>query len=165
MNVLEKEMMSARRIGAGLMIGVMMASLLSLGGCTAPPTKQQSGAVIGAGLGGLLGSRFGHGGGRTAAIIGGAMLGGLLGGAIGSSMDETDRLRAAYALEHNRTRQPSSWTNPDSGAEYTVTPTRTYRSAGEDCREYSTEVFIDGQRDVVYGTACRGQDGTWRTNG
>ena len=151
--------MSARRIASGLLI---LPLLLALAGCEGP-TKQQTGAVIGAGLGGLLGTQVGHGRGRTAAIIGGSILGGLLGGAIGSSMDETDRLRAAQALEYNRTRQPSSWTNPDTGAEYTVTPTRTYRTAGEDCREYSTEVFIDGQRDVVYGTACRGPDGTWRT--
>jgi surface antigen len=152
--------MNAKRVAASLMIVPLM---LLFSGCEGP-TKQQSGAVIGAGLGGLLGSRFGHGGGRTAAIIGGSMLGGLLGGAIGSSMDETDQLRAAHALEYNRTSQPSSWTNPDSGAEYTVTPTRTYRAASEDCREYSTEVFIDGQRDVVYGTACRRSDGTWRIN-
>jgi len=162
MNVLERVSMSAKRIAAGLMVGVMMAPLLlGLGGCEGP-TKQQSGAVIGAGLGGLLGAQVGHGGTRTAATIGGAILGGLLGGAIGSSMDETDRLRAAHALEYNRTRQPSRWTNPDSGAEYTVTPTRTYSTGGEDCREYSTEVFIDGQRDVVYGSACRGPDGTWQ---
>jgi len=94
--------MSAKRIAAGLMVGVMMAPLLlGLGGCEGP-TKQQSGAVIGAGLGGLLGAQVGHGGTRTAATIGGAILGGLLGGAIGSSMDETDRLRAAHALEYNR---------------------------------------------------------------
>jgi len=153
--------MSARRIAAGLMI---VPLLLLMAGCEGP-TKQQGGAVIGAGLGGLLGSQVGSGGGRTAAIIAGSILGGLIGGSIGSSMDETDRLRAAHALEYNRTRQPSSWTNPDSGAEYTVTPTRTYSSGSSDCREYSTEVFIDGQRDVVYGTACRGADGTWRMNG
>lgn len=153
--------MTARRVAAGLMIAPLMLLLAACEG----PTKQQTGAVVGAGLGGLLGSTVGHGGGRTAAIIGGSILGGLLGGAIGSSMDETDRLKAAYALEYNRTRQPSTWTNPDSGAEYTVTPTRTYRSAGGDCREYSTEVFIDGQRDVVYGTACRRADGTWEMRG
>ena len=147
-----------------LAVAIMIVPLLLLGGCEGP-TKQESGAVIGAGLGGLLGSQFGSGGGRTAAIIGGSLIGGLIGGSIGSSMDETDRLRAVHALEYNRTRQPSSWSNPDSGAEYTVTPTRTYRSGSEDCREYSTEVFIDGQRDVVYGEACRGPDGTWRLNG
>ena len=145
----------------GIVTGLIIFPLLLLTGCEGP-TKQQSGAVIGAGLGGLLGSQVGSGGGRTAAIIGGSIIGGLIGGSIGSSMDETDRLRSVHALEYNRTRQPSSWTNPDSGAEYTVTPTRTYRTAREDCREYSTEVFIDGQRDVVYGTACRGADGTWR---
>lgn len=143
-------------------VPVMLAASLTLAGCQAP-SKQTTGSAIGAGLGGLLGTQVGSGKKRTAAIIGGAILGGLLGGAIGASMDETDRLKMAQALEYNRTRQPSTWSNPDTGASYRVTPTRTYTAGGEDCREYSTDVYIDGQRDVVYGTACRGADGTWRT--
>lgn len=150
-------------IGARMLVLVLTAALALLG-CEGP-SKQTSGAVIGAGLGGLAGSQFGSGGKKTAATIGGAILGGLIGGSIGAYMDETDRLRMQDALEYNRTQQPSTWQNPDTGASYRVTPTRTYSSGGQDCREYSTDVYIDGQRDVVYGTACRAPDGTWRTQG
>ncbi|MEM7299065.1 MAG: RT0821/Lpp0805 family surface protein, partial [Bacteroidota bacterium] len=56
-----------------------------------------------------------------------------------------------------------AWKNPETGVDYTVTPTRTYESDyGRPCREFSTEAVIDGRREVVYGTACREPDGSWR---
>jgi surface antigen len=145
---------------------VLSAALVAgtLAGCQAAPTQEQTGAVVGGVLGGVLGAQVGKGKGRTAAIIGGTLAGAYIGGAVGKNMDDTDRLKARQALEHNRTNQPASWTNPDSGASYTVTPTRTYEtpSTGTVCREYTTEAMIGGQREVIYGTACRQPDGSWQ---
>jgi surface antigen len=148
-------------------LAVTLAAALaaaSLTACQTTPTQQQTGAAVGGVLGGVLGAQVGQGSGRTAAIIAGTLAGAYIGGAVGRSMDETDRLKAAHALETSRTHQPVSWTNPDTGAAYTVTPTRTYQSASAEtvCREYSTEAVIDGRREVVYGTACRQPDGTWQ---
>jgi surface antigen len=107
----------------------------------------------------------GKGSGRTAAIIAGTLVGAYIGGSIGKSMDDTDRLKAHQALESNRTNQPTSWTNPDTGNAYTVTPTNTYTaSSGDPCREYTTEAVIDGRKEIVTGTACRQPDGTWRAS-
>jgi len=132
-------------------------------GCQSSPTREDTGRVVGGVLGGVLGSQVGKGSGRTAAIIAGTLVGVYIGGSIGRSMDDQDRYRAQQALESNPTNQPSSWRNPDSGNQYTVTPTRTYRSdAGQDCREYSTDAVIDGRRETVYGRACRQPDGTWQ---
>jgi surface antigen len=133
-------------------------------GCTAPATQEQSGMVIGGLLGGLLGSQAGQGDGRTAAIILGTVVGSNIGGNVGRSMDETDRLKTAHALETVRTGVPSRWVNPDTRNQYTVVPTRTYDTAsGGPCREYTVDAVIGGKREKVVGTACRQADGSWRT--
>jgi len=142
---------------------LLLASVLtvSLAGCQTPPTQEDTGRVVGSVLGGVLGSNVGKGSGKTAAIIAGTILGGYLGGAVGKSMDENDRYRANQAFETNPTNQSSSWRNPDNGNEYTVTPTRTYANDSGPCRDYTTEVIIDGRRESATGTACR-EDGKWR---
>ena len=76
-------------------------------------------------------------------------------------MDETDRLKTSLALENVRTGVSTTWRNPDTMNEYAVTPTRTYAEDARPCREYTTEAWIDGRRETVYGTACRQADGTW----
>ena len=76
-------------------------------------------------------------------------------------MDDNDRNRTNQVFETNPTNQASSWRNPDSGNEYTVTPTRTYTSDSAPCRDYTTEVMIDGRRETATGTACR-ENVTWR---
>ena len=81
--------------------------------------------VIGGVLGGVLGSQVGRGHGRTLATIVGTLAGAAIGGAVGRSMDETDCLKTAHSLESVRTGVPSAWRNPDTGNQYTVTPTRT----------------------------------------
>lgn len=134
---------------------------LTLSACQTSPTSEDTGRVVGGVLGGVLGSQVGSGSGKTAAIIAGTLIGVYIGGAIGKTMDDNDRRNAYDALENNRTNQPASWRNPDSGNEYTVTPTKTYTASSGPCREYTTEVVIDGKRETAYGTACR-ENGSWR---
>ena len=145
-----------------LTILAMMATLtLGITACT----NEQSGQVIGGILGGAAGSQVGSGRGRMVATVAGAIAGGYIGGNIGRSMDETDRLKAQHSLEYNRTHESSSWRNPDSGNNYTVTPTRTWQTdSGRYCREYTTEAIIDGRTETVYGTACRQADGSWQAS-
>ena len=137
----------------------IIAMTLALAGCN----KEQMGTLTGAAVGGLAGSQIGEGKGQLAATAIGVLAGAMIGGSIGRSMDETDRLKANQALETAPTGHGVSWTNPDSGAQYTVTPTKTYETASGPCREYSTEAIIGGKRETVYGTACRQPDGTWQT--
>lgn len=142
-----------------LVIGLVVGGL-ALGGCS--NTREDQGRVIGSIAGGVLGAQVGRGSGRIAATIAGTLLGGYLGGELGKSMDENDRYRTQQALETTRTRQTSSWHNPDTGNEYRVTPTRTYEDTTGVCREYTTEAWIDGKKQSVYGTACRQTDGSWQ---
>jgi surface antigen len=141
----------------------VISTFLAVSACTTEPTKQDAGMVIGGILGGVLGSQIGHGDGTTAAIIIGTMLGGAIGGAVGKSMDDTDRLKTAHALETVRTGVPSQWRNPDSGNTYAVVPTKTYETSSGPCREYMIDATIGGKLEKVYGTACRQEDGSWKT--
>ena len=62
--------------------------------------------------------------------------------------------------------QTTSWTNPNSGNSGSVTPVSAYTPSGNNfCREYQTEVTVEGKTQSAYGTACRRPDGTWEIVG
>ncbi len=120
------------------------------------------GGLIGGILGGFTGSHIGKGDGRTAAIIGGSVLGAIVGGNIGQSMDQVDYSRVQGGLENTPSGQTIIWNNPDSGTQYKMTPTRTYKTPqNQYCREYTTWGTIGGYQERMYGTACRQPDGSW----
>ena len=139
-----------------------LLAALTATGCGTYGPQERAGSVIGGVLGGVLGAQVGEGHGRTLAIIAGALAGAAIGGNIGKHMDESDRARVAQTLEGVRTGVPVAWNNPDTGVQYSVTPTRTYESASGPCREFTTEAIIGGKRETVYGTACRQPDGSWK---
>ncbi len=149
-------------------IGVLpLIAALVLAGCATMGPKEQAGTVVGGVGGALIGSQFGGGTGRLVGVAVGTLAGALSGGEIGRSLDANDRRmmeeNAQYALEHDRTDQPSEWRNPDTGHYGTITPKRTYRVAsGQYCREYQQTVVIGGQEQQAYGHACRQPDGSWK---
>jgi surface antigen len=124
--------------------------------------REQTGALAGGAVGAAAGSAVGAGSGRTVAIILGALAGTAVGASIGKHMDEQDRQQTAQVLESNKTGQSSTWTNPDTQNQYTVTPTKTYQSEGEPCREFTMNADVGGKSQQVYGTACRQADGSWK---
>lgn len=128
--------------------------------------NEDMGAITGGVLGGVLGSQVGKGSGQAVAIVGGTLVGAYLGSRVGRSMDDVDRMKVNNALEHNRINKTTSWSNPDSGAHYAVTPTKTYyrqaQGTTQPCREYTTTATINGKRETVYGRACRMADGSWQ---
>lgn len=151
-----------------LIVPLMMAVLLVSACETARQNgvgKQEVGAVSGAVVGGLLGSKVGGGSGQLWATGAGAVLGGLLGSEIGKSLDRADRAYLASANQRALSApvgETISWNNPDSGNYGTVTPTRDGYSSGDRyCREYEQEIYVGGQREVGVGTACQNADGTW----
>ncbi len=143
-------------------IALLVTWVLLFSGCASQyGPNEQAGMIIGGALGGVLGSEIGGGHGRTAAIIVGTLAGTAVGGAVGRSMDETDRMKTALALENVRTGVTSTWRNPDTAAEYAVTPTRTLETTAGPCRDFTMQAVIGGETQTVYGTACREPDGTW----
>lgn len=128
--------------------------------------KEGTGTLIGATAGAILGSNVGKGKGNIAAIAIGTLAGALFGQEIGRSLDRADRIamgqNAQYSLEHTRSHETTHWNNPDSGNSGSMTPSRTYQtSSGQYCREYRQVVYIGGQEQDAYGTACRQPDGSW----
>lgn len=144
-----------------LVAGLVVTTFV-LGACQT--TQEDTGRVIGAIAGGVLGSKVGGGSGKTAATIAGTFLGGFIGGELGKQMDQNDRYRANQALESAPTNYTTSWSNPDTGNDYAVTPTRTYYSDSRACREYTTDAWIEGRKETIYGTACRNSDGSWQVS-
>jgi surface antigen len=140
---------------------------LALAACEQGKEKQTVGTLAGAGLGALLGSQVGGGKGALAAIAVGTLAGAWAGSEIGKSLDKADKAYAQRtaqdALEYNKVGQAATWRNPDSGHSGTVTPVSTYRSAeGADCREFETQIYVDGKQEKGVGTACRQPDGSWK---
>jgi len=144
-------------------IAASLAAALGLAaaGCDTM-TKEDQGAVIGGVVGAAVGSTIGGGHGRDAAIIIGAIAGTMIGSKVGESMDRQDRINVARTLEYNRVGETTAWRNPDTGHSYDVTPTRTFATNEGPCREFTMDAYIGGQKEEVYGTACRQPDGSWK---
>jgi len=132
---------------------------IGLGRCN----RDLIGGLLGGAAGGLIGSQIGSGKGQLAAVAGGALLGFLLGNNIGRSMDEADQTCLTQSLEHAEDGQKIAWDNPDNGARYQITPTKTVQVADNRyCREYTSVATIGGKTETTYGRACRQPDGSWR---
>ena len=132
--------------------------------------RENTGTLIGAVAGGLIVSQFGGGTGeRVAAGLAGAAVGGLLGNRIGSAMDDDDKQRAyaaqMQALESGKSGTAVAWKNPDSGRYGSVVPGPAYQTNGQQCRQYTHTIYIDGKPQVARGNACRNPDGTWTAVG
>jgi len=126
--------------------------------------RDRLGAVLGGVVGGVTGSQIGKGSGRTAATIAGTVIGILVGRSIGRHMDNTDQQCTGQVLEHAPDRATVNWVDPGNGAEYRVTPVRTWQGQdGRYCREYTTRALIGGSPQTTYGRACRQPDGSWMT--
>jgi len=119
---------------------------------------EAAGAAIGGTIGGAIGAQVGSGSGRTVAIVVGTVLGAVVGAQAARELSGADRACFGHALELARDRQRIAWRSPETGRDYAVTPLRTYRRDGRQCRDY--EFFHDGQRSRQ--TACAEGSGEWR---
>lgn len=125
--------------------------------------RKELGIVLGGVGGALIGSRVASRDDRTAGIIGGAVIGAVVGGIIGNRMDKLDQSCVGQTLEHAPDGRAVAWQSEESGAQYRVTPTRTFtQDSGAYCREYQTRSVVSGREVESYGTACRQPDGSWR---
>jgi surface antigen len=132
--------------------------LLVVAGCA---SRQETGRVVGGATGAVAGSQIGDGATRVAATLLGAAAGAALGDRIGNWLDERDEERAQDVLESTRTEHTERWQNPDTGAEWAMTPTRTFREGERPCREFQSVVRVDGESHTIDGVACRTDDGEW----
>jgi surface antigen len=78
-------------------------------------------------------------------------------------MDKYDRQQLDHMYERGVSNQRSTWVNPDTGNQYTVTPQPAYQepSSRRVCRRAEIEAIIDGRPERTYSTACRNEYGQW----
>jgi surface antigen len=152
-------------------IGIILIAL-GLAGCQMGDrdNKLALSTVGGLMLGGVAGY-FGRNGdffeSITVAMMSGAA--GALGGYyLADQLLPPDRQKldsTAYnALTNAKTGQSIDWGEQQAGAWGTITPTRTFR--GEDgslCRDYRATIHLGDRAGDIEETACRLDDGAWRT--
>ena len=157
------------RLSAAALVAIFAAA------CSGTPEtgqgpRENTGTLVGAVAGGLIGSQFGGGTGeRIAAGLAGAAIGGLIGNRVGAAMDDEDKQRAyaaqMQALESGKSGVAVAWKNPESGRYGSVVPGPAYQTNGQQCRQYTHTIYIDGKPQVARGNACRNADGTWTAVG
>lgn len=142
-----------------LICSILCVSMLS--GCATGGPNQTGGSLLGGATGALIGTQFGKGHGRLAAVGIGTMLGAMVGGSIGKSMDDRDRALAAKTAQNVLEYQPDntkrSWKNPNNKhrGNFVVHKTKELRDRNLVCRDYTHTVVIDGETEVMHGRACR----------
>ena len=131
--------------------------LMLLASCA---NRAQTGAAGGAAAGALIGQAIGQ---NTGGTLIGAAVGTMLGYIVGSEMDKYDRQQLDHMYERGVSNQRSTWVNPDTGNQYTVTPQPAYQepSSRRVCRRAEIEAVIDGRPERTYSTACRNEYGQW----
>jgi surface antigen len=137
---------------------------LAAGGCsqTTGP-KEDTGAILGAVAGGLIGSQFGGGTGQIFTTAAGALAGAAIGGAIGAALDEQDREEMARittaSFESGREQR---YTSAHSGARLKVHIVKTAKTDQKVCRTAAQEVTLkDGTQSSQQVTACKAAGGSW----
>lgn len=150
-----------------LLTMIVILALTTTGCASSVGPREESGTLLGAGTGALIGAQFGSGEGQLVAIALGTLAGALIGQDVGRTLDQADqdymRQTAQSSLETSPSNRTSTWVNPDSGHSGSITPTNTYRNdRGQYCREYQQKVVINGSQQQAYGHACRQADGSWK---
>ena len=144
----------------------LVLGLTQIAACESTITRQESGGVMGAVVGGVVGSQVGGGRGKDLATLAGVIAGAMAGSNLGKSLDRLDEMNAQRALEVSQTNYTTNWRNPDQNHDVAFTPTRTYQSnSGGYCREYQTQITVNGRHETGYGNACRQPDGSWKMVG
>ncbi|WP_457577642.1 glycine zipper domain-containing protein [Desulfomarina sp.] len=135
--------------------------VISLSSCGDQFSQGQNGAVMGAAAGAIIGQAIGRD--KEATLIG-AAVGTMLGYIMGNEMDKFDRQELNQAYEFGKSGQTTTWTNPDSGNNYKITPQPVYTIATKPdrlCRMAEIVATIDGKTEKTYTTACRNAAGQW----
>lgn len=80
-------------------------------------------------------------------------------------MDRYDREQVNHVFERGLSGRTSSWTNPDKGNQYRITPLPAYQTIGKSvCRKARMEAMLNGndQLETTNTKACRAKNGQWR---
>lgn len=124
--------------------------------------REAIGTVVGGVIGGVIGNQVGKEGNREAATILGVVVGGVVGNRIGDKMDKADQHCTGQVLEQAPDRKTVHWVDDGGKGEYNITPLRTYKSDGRNCRDYIAEFKGPNGIEREKSSACRTEDGAWK---
>ena len=85
---------------SAVMFFSFLALTSTLAGCDPYHANEQTGTIVGAVAGGLLGSTIGGGSGRAVAVGVGAVGGALVGSSIGRSVDQQNAYYGGYGYDY-----------------------------------------------------------------
>ena len=84
---------------------------------------------------------------------------------VNQEMDRYDREQLNHVFERGLSGQTSSWTNPDKGNQYRLSPLPAFQTIGKSvCRKAKIEAMINSndQFKTINSKACRANNGQWR---
>jgi surface antigen len=122
--------------------------------------RERVGAVLGGAVGGAIGGQVARPEDRAVAIVVGAVIGTVIGAKIGRDIDRTDRACIGHALDLARPGQRVEWVGA-SGVRYAIVPAQPFQWNGRLCRDFASEVVIDGALQRGRGKACQAGSGEW----
>jgi outer membrane lipoprotein SlyB len=129
--------------------------------------REAIGAVVGGGVGAVLGNQIGKGDERSVATVVGAVAGAVIGAEIGRDLDREDRACMGHALELAPPGSRVIWTDR-GGIEFVVYPGEFDTRRGPGCRWVRVEVEKSKKGGKKHKTkqkkllACPGNRGEWR---
>ena len=140
--------------GSALRKILFILPLLSLTACSTLNSSKTSASSSGSAL--------------TSGSVSNAVLAPMGNGILGSAVSQlaaSDRraaIEAEYkALEYAPKGEAVAWKGRSGRASGEVTAAQPYQVGSQNCRQYSHSYTVDGAPQMVRGTACRNDDGSW----
>jgi surface antigen len=153
-----------RKSKMGEILAIVMVACLATG--CANMTRQESGNVIGALLGGALAYELSKDSSNkgiwvATGIIGGALAGGHY-AVLTKPSQKMNATNMRTTLESIPDNAQTQWVNPNTNESGTMTVIRTNNTTFGPCREFTQTIYVGGEAVQGYGTACRQADGSWK---
>ncbi len=144
----------------------IIVSLLILSSCENTNDKKVIGQIIGAAVGGYLGSQVGDGITKDLSVILGGAAGYILGGKIVQILNENEKEEFNNVIEdslnNNSDNSSKLWTSSEnekiSGQ---VTPLNYFEKGNKSCRDFKKIIKKNDEIFEERSTACRDKDGNW----
>ena len=144
----------------------MIFLILLIVSCENPNDKKVLGQIIGAAVGGYLGSKIGSGATKDISVILGGAAGYILGGKIIEILSKKEQ------DEFNNVIEDSLNFTPDNSSEYwksnenqnitgEVIPLNKYKIKNKNCRDFKKIIRKNNDLFEENSTACRSKEGNW----
>ena len=145
----------------------MIFLILLIVSCENPNDKKVLGQIIGAAVGGYLGSKIGSGATKDISVILGGAAGYILGGKLIEILSKKEQ------DEFNNVIEDSLNFTPDNSSEYwksnenqnitgEVIPLNKYKIKNKNCRDFKKIIRKNNDLFEENSTACRSKEGNWK---